>query len=344
MTPPIQSSWRTISRSVRSVSLSSLPPVLSLSLLLTRLTRQNNPLGTCFIVPDFLVDSVGDAVLAPTGSIAQELISMATERPVNISRFMIDRAGSSSYYPTSYSSSSSSHHYQSGENQRDIDDSHRSLSSPLHHTTPPPPLSSLSADLPLSCLCLASVICELFHDSPHSSLRRVHEKLLTHSINHRSHCFSSSPSSPLLSSHPSHSTPALFILNPSLSEICFLTSSLPAPHSSSLSAPHSSLSLDHRLEYLFVSLERQYQWSEWLTTLCGVTVIKGRLLTDPHRGPVRRFLCQDIAMMNGTPLLCSDSHTAQQRQELLGVWFFDSPFDEDEIFGEALQFLLAGDG
>jgi hypothetical protein len=263
-------------------------------------------------------------VLAPTGRLAHELISMACERPVNISRFMLERAGTSSYYPTSYSV----HHHRGDAGE---EDGERDSSLPLPSAHPSPPSASRSSSH--SCLCLASAICALFDASPHSSLQEIHEMLITYSPNHRTGC--NCHSSPHLDYVPPS---ALFVLNPSHSEICFITNTAPP------SSPSSAFSAaDLCLEYVFVSLKKQFQWSQWLATLCGATVIKGTLLSEPHRA-LRRFLCEDIAMMNGTQLLFSNSHTTQQRRELRGVWLFDSPFDEENFFETNIQFAVEGDG
>jgi hypothetical protein len=69
---------------------------------------QRNPLGTCLIVPDFLVESTGDRILHPTGALAAHLLAMANPEPPNTSidicHYLCTRAGSDDMFPKSYSS------------------------------------------------------------------------------------------------------------------------------------------------------------------------------------------------------------------------------------------------
>lgn len=255
------------------------------------------------IVPDFIPDSVDDEVLNPSGVLAQELITISTQP--NISQYLSLKAGSCSFYPTSYISHQLSQSVP--------------LPSPAPSSTPSHQLLSMltgrnrlpsSEQIQSSPSSVISSVCRYFHENPQCHLRVLFEKLLT------------SPPQSMLSSNST-----LFLLNPQHSELCFIT----------LGATPS----DYRYESLFVSVEKQIEWTEWLTTIHGVTVIDGKFLYD-HQRKIRIFLCSDIAIMNGTNLLFSSDHTLHQRQELLGVWLFGSPFDENIL--ESTQFVLHLDG
>lgn len=153
---------------------------------------------------------------------------------------------------------------------------------------------------------VVTTVCELFQENPLFHLREIYSR-----ISQVSHSFSSEST--------------LFIICPHYSEVCFLSQ-----QGATLSA--------FSLEFLFVSASKQLQWADYLSSLGGLTVIDGILSFDHHRR-VRKYVCQDIAIMNGAPLLHSAAHTLSQRQELLGVWLFDSPFDEDILEG-SIEFVL----
>ena len=54
------------------------------------------------LVPDFLLNSVDDQIIHPNGEIAHHLIEIASENPINISQYLINHAGTSSYFPITY--------------------------------------------------------------------------------------------------------------------------------------------------------------------------------------------------------------------------------------------------
>jgi hypothetical protein len=251
-------------------------------------------------------------VLHPAGPLAAELVTIASQQ--NISEYLCHKAGSSSLFPTSHSAS-------------------HATTAPLNLPLPPSPLdlrtssSSESSSRQLLSLLTSGTessatkpskrndvvtsVCELFQANPHLTLREIYSKV------------SRSSSHPSSASFSSEST--LFILSPHHSELCFLTKQGPSP-------------ADCSLEFLFVNVNKQSQWTDYLSSLGGVTVIDGTLSFD-HQQRIRKYVCHDIAIMNGNPLLLSAEHSLSQRQELLGVWLFESPFDEN-ILEASIEFVL----
>lgn len=77
---------------------------------LTLKIHQKNPLGTCLIVPDFILDVPDDSVISPEGEIAQHLRAMTEPDPqgpgseLHLSRYISQRAGTSALFPLSYQS------------------------------------------------------------------------------------------------------------------------------------------------------------------------------------------------------------------------------------------------
>jgi hypothetical protein len=279
------------------------------------------------IVPDFLVDSVGDEVLHPAGSLATELLTIASQD--NISDYVSSKAGSSSLFPTSpfahHSTETAPFDLPSPppsplilKTASSSESSSRHLlglltTGPSQKTTNGSTSTVVAVTKPGSCgKSVASSVCELFHENPHFNLRDIYSRL---SQAARSFPHTSSSSEPT----------TLFILCPHHSELCFLTQQGPAPS-------------DYSLEFLFVDVHKQAQWTDYLSSLGGVTVIEGILSFD-HQRRNRTYLCQDIALMNGIPLLLSAKHSLSHRQELLGVWLFDSPFDEN-ILESSIEFIL----
>lgn len=263
------------------------------------------------IVPDFIIGSVGDEVLNPTGELARELLTIAVQ--ANISQYLSQRAGSSSFFPTSYLPSPQNVESVTLPSPAPVSraSSESSTSRQLLSMLTGNSIShSSSQKIEHFTSTIISSVCESFRENPHCHLRVIHDKLLE------------SPPTLIPSSNS-----ALFLLSPQYSELCFITA--------------GANSSDYRLEYLFVVIEKQAEWAEWINTLGGVSVIDGKLFYD-HQRKIRKFLCHDIAIMNGTDLISSPDYTLRQRQELLGVWLFDSPFDEN-ILG-SIEFVLDLDG
>ena len=65
-------------------------------------------MGTCVIVPDFELDKHDDKVISIQGEIAQHLHAMVSDfSNINLCRYICQRAGTSSLFPTNYQSSGS---------------------------------------------------------------------------------------------------------------------------------------------------------------------------------------------------------------------------------------------
>lgn len=269
------------------------------------------------LVPTFFPDSgEEDEVLHPDGELARYLIEIASESPPNISQYMIDRAGTNSYFPTSY----------------------------LHHRTPSPgvPLA-ITNDNHL----------EVIDPAPISSFPQPPPSNQTNHIFVSNYTSPHAPSSSVLSPSQGMSNFNTFLCtkfkeNPSLNSNQMLKlikrhAALLSPLSTDVIMlivlpRHSELFFLHanfEIEHLSISSNRVIQWSEWLQNRRDVTIIEGRIINEN----CRRYICQDILILNGKQLLLLNEYSYSQRRELLGVWLFDSPLDE-HMFIPFVEFVV----
>lgn len=249
------------------------------------------------MVPDFLLDSVNDQVIHPDGEIAHHLIEIASEEPVNISQYIINRAGTSLYFPTSYlpyrTPSPGVELALTNGNHLDLIHSSKSNGLLNSHTTSSSTTTTSSSQLLTD---IKMFICTKFHEN--ISLNSI--QLLDFITKYSS------------SFYPLPDDSVILIIIPSHSEVIFIN-------------------CNYQVEYLSICANKFLQWNDWLQLQRGVTVIDGKFLTN-KQSKIRRYLCEDISIMNGKQLLLLNEYSYNQRKELLGVWFFDSPFDEQMFF------------
>mmetsp|Transcript_12108 Transcript_12108/g.18297 ORF Transcript_12108/g.18297 Transcript_12108/m.18297 type:complete len:482 (-) Transcript_12108:49-1494(-) len=268
---------------------------------------ERNPLGSCMLVPDFFVDSVDDNELHPTNSLATHLRAMAHETPLNISKYITQRAGTEFYFPTTYSVRISGLDTPAVKTQQPTITAESTMAHVDETRAATSPL-----DVLLTAVCQAvesGCKCSNIEDEVFRSLQGKHGETLH------------------LECPKSSGERAILVVSPEHGEIYFF---------------HNNF----MVQRLTVVDDHQSELREWLRSLPGPTVLDGEIHTANSGSAcniTRSYVCCDVTILNGNKIEDSPHSNLERPEQLstVGAWFFSSPFDDIE-FVPPLSFSCLG--